>query len=808
MRFFYPIFLLLTVFLFGNSQLMAQAGNTITLTDDLGTGTLDFTEEINGRNAYESVDVPFGDVRIAWSGTRWEAVAVDQNNNLIYFSNYDVAPNPPDFATGNWQNASSTTLLALSGSGTQAVNLTFSPFIFGYCVNGDTETLGGGAPAGGVYSGPGVTDDGNGMTFTFDPAAAGVGTQTISYGDATNTTTASLNVLDLPVINAIEILECPGSIEGEFTVRIDGSLNSGAGWQWLNPSFDPTVPCSELNVFRTGDTITTSFSQVFNRDLQVRVLGGCNNGGDPICFTYNMAELSGLAQLDLDNTVYCVGDAAVTGLGGGRPSGGVYSGPGVTDDGNGMTFSFDPAMANTGTSNIIYTVDAGTICGETADTVAVSLVATPMVTFAAPGPFATNAGLQTLDSGTPAGGTYSGTGVIDNGDGTFSFDPATGVGTYTITYTVTNNDGCSASTTGDIVVEMGTSADDACDGATAIDALLGQAVDEPQTSMLFDNTGYTTEDDPSFAAECFFQEDPFQSTIWFTFTGDGNTYNLRTVECGATNYLSDTQAALYSGPCDALTFLDCSEDEDGPGGIFSINMDITTEVDVVYRLAIDGFEGAAGEFCVQVTNLGGIADEGNTCATAGDISGLFGQAENMPQTSGQYRTFNYNSDASDPTTGFECFEDQQPLSNTNWLTFTGDGNRYQIKTIACGVDDYADDLQAVVYTGACDNLTAVACNEDEDFDDDLYNILLELDTEAGVQYTLMLDRFDGNLENDGDYCVEVTNLGTSQVIDVAQTDIRIFPNPTESRVFFENVVLQRVDVLNSIGQVVTSRSAA
>ena len=41
--------------------------------------------------------------------------------------------------------------------------------------------LSGGTPIGGVYSGPGVTDDGNGITYSFDPAAAGVGVHTITY---------------------------------------------------------------------------------------------------------------------------------------------------------------------------------------------------------------------------------------------------------------------------------------------------------------------------------------------------------------------------------------------------------------------------------------------------------------------------------------------------------------------------------------------------------------------------------------------------------------------------------------------------
>ena len=50
------------------------------------------------------------------------------------------------------------------------------------CISAGVQSgLGGGTPAGGVYSGPGVTDDGNGMTYSFDPAAAGVGTHTITY---------------------------------------------------------------------------------------------------------------------------------------------------------------------------------------------------------------------------------------------------------------------------------------------------------------------------------------------------------------------------------------------------------------------------------------------------------------------------------------------------------------------------------------------------------------------------------------------------------------------------------------------------
>ncbi|GAB5399820.1 MAG: hypothetical protein Aureis2KO_14050 [Aureisphaera sp.] len=49
------------------------------------------------------------------------------------------------------------------------------------CVGQGVQTYGGGTPSGGVYSGPGVTDNGDGLTYDFDPAAAGIGVHTITY---------------------------------------------------------------------------------------------------------------------------------------------------------------------------------------------------------------------------------------------------------------------------------------------------------------------------------------------------------------------------------------------------------------------------------------------------------------------------------------------------------------------------------------------------------------------------------------------------------------------------------------------------
>jgi extracellular elastinolytic metalloproteinase len=55
----------------------------------------------------------------------------------------------------------------------------------------------------------------------------------------------------------------------------------------------------------------------------------------------------------------CEGTGIMTGLGGGTPQGGIYSGTGVTDDGNGSTYSFDPIAAGVGIHTISYDVPAG-----------------------------------------------------------------------------------------------------------------------------------------------------------------------------------------------------------------------------------------------------------------------------------------------------------------------------------------------------------------------------------------------------------------------------------------------------------------
>ena len=169
-------------------------------------------------------------------------------------------------------------------------------------------------PTGGVYSGPGVTDDGNGMTYSFDPAAAGVGMHTITYTSAGCMASDDVTVNDLPVV-----------------------------------TFE--------------------------------------------------------AQRDL-----CEGAAARNVIANGLPTGGTYSGPGVTYNMGDPFYNFDPAVAGVGVHTITYTYTDGNGCTDfiTDD---VEVFALPILAFTALADLCIDAGVQTGQGGaTPsgAGGVYSG----------------------------------------------------------------------------------------------------------------------------------------------------------------------------------------------------------------------------------------------------------------------------------------------------------------------------------------------------------------------------------------------------------------
>ena len=332
------------------------------------------------------------------------------------------------------------------------------------CVDGGVQAgLGGGLPVGGVYSGPGVTDDGNGSTYSFDPAAAGIGVHTITYtpaGSCSTPGTDAVEVFALPTVTFTALADIcvdAGVQTGLGSGNPTGGTYSGAGvtdnGNGTSYSFDPAAAGVGTH------TITYTFTNG----------NGCTASATDQVEVFALPTVSFTALADL-----CINDGVQSGLGGGTPSQGtatgdmgVYSGTGVTDDGNGMTYSFDPAAAGVGTHTITYTYTASNGCTASA-TDDVEVIALPVVSFTAAGPFCVTQGVQNgLGGGLPAGGVYSGPGVTDNGNGaTYLFDPAAaGVGTHTVTYSVITG-GCLGSASDDIEVTLGGTVTAVCQNAT------------------------------------------------------------------------------------------------------------------------------------------------------------------------------------------------------------------------------------------------------------------------------------------------------------------------------------------------------
>ena len=266
-------------------------------------------------------------------------------------------------------------------------------------------SLSGGAVMG-VYSGPGVTDDGNGLTYSFDPAAAGVGTHTITY------TYTDANGCSGSATDDVQVFDVPTAV---FTAPADLCINEG---------------------------------------VQV-------------------------------------------GLGGATPTGGVYSGAGVTDDGNGTTYSFDPAAAGLGVHTITYEIGVAGCSGSAMDDVEVFDV--PSVSLSTAISYCLDAPIAniSLTGGSPSGGVYSGVGVTDNGNGiNYLLDPTVaGAGTVTITYTITDDNGCSNSAMSDIaIIDCGFEITDPCsclDNATPYDCNNDTGGDDGQFSEIVSITDAT-----------------------------------------------------------------------------------------------------------------------------------------------------------------------------------------------------------------------------------------------------------------------------------------------------------------------------
>ncbi|MCH2259008.1 MAG: PKD domain-containing protein, partial [Alteromonas sp.] len=318
---------------------------------------------------------------------------------------------------------------AIAGAGTHTITYT----IPGPCGGSDTETMtvdplddatitpvGPFCPtdaavqltsvtAGGTWSGTGVN-----ATGMFDPAAANIGINTITYttaGPCPDTKT-----LDITITNSLDAtITAVAPLCESNTAIILAAVDAGGTWSGNGITdgalgiFDPAV--AGPGTHTVTYTIGGACGDVDTEDIQVIADDDATiNPAGPFCATDPVFTMTAV-------------DAGVWSIAG-APAGAI----------NAATGDVDPAILGVGTWTVTNTV-AGA-CGDT-DTENVVIVNQLDATIAPAGPFCESDpafALQVVD----AGGTWSGNGV----DATGNFNPATaGVGTHTITYTLGGNCG-------------------------------------------------------------------------------------------------------------------------------------------------------------------------------------------------------------------------------------------------------------------------------------------------------------------------------------------------------------------------------
>ena len=169
---------------------------------------------------------------------------------------------------------------------------------------------------------------------------------------------------------------------------------------------------------------------------------GCSDNGIRIANTVQIPPII------LSNNLpsFCEGDGPYSLGTTVNPSGGIYSGPGVS----GTTFY--PLNAGVGTHLIRYKYSVAQNCEDSVDFYLV-VNASPTINYPDYDSLCENISSTPLFSASPFGGTYSGPFVIGN-----NFYPFfSGAGSFPITYTVTEN-GCTSSSTKNIQIDANLSA--------------------------------------------------------------------------------------------------------------------------------------------------------------------------------------------------------------------------------------------------------------------------------------------------------------------------------------------------------------
>ena len=297
--------------------------------------------------------------------------------------------------------------------------VSFSGLAAAYCEDASGVLLTG-APSGGTFTGTGISGD------SFFPSIAGPGTYTITYtftdgNFCTNSTNQPVTVNALPVVSfsGLDTSYCIDVIPVTLIGNPSGGTFTGQGIS--GNFFDPASAGSGGPY-----PITYTYTDI----------NGCTNSTNQsvTVFSLPVVFFSGLASQ------YCV-DAPAANLTG-TPAGGSFSGSGISGN------SFSPAISGAGGHAITYLYSDSNGCSNT-EVQNVIVYDLPVVGFSGlDSAYCINESTPVPLTGIPSGGLFTGSGISGN-----NFIPSLAtVGTIPINYSFTDTNGCTNSTTQNIIV--------------------------------------------------------------------------------------------------------------------------------------------------------------------------------------------------------------------------------------------------------------------------------------------------------------------------------------------------------------------
>ena len=280
---------------------------------------------------------------------------------------------------------------------------------------------------------------------------------------------------------------------------------------------------------------------------------------------------------------------------------------------------------------------------------------------------------------------------------------------------------------------------DECEGAILV---------ECGTTVLADNSMATTApDDPGLS--CHFSGPGTQgiNSIWYKFIATGNTAQITTN--GSEPPADDSLLGIYTGGCDALVEIGCSEDEgDGllsdvtvggliPGDTYYINLSSFSIDDVgEYMLTVD---------CTDVMPL-----ENDDCEDAIPLA--------VPST--------ITVDTSGATTDLADGCDTVNPENNVWYTVMGSGNEITVTT--CSVNTLVTDTVINVFCSDCNDLipNCVAGNDDDCVGGgDAFQSTVTFCSQPNVEYLVTVGGFGSG--DAGIIEISTSDNGVSCVPDVS-----------------------------------------